>query len=119
MACYGHAGDGNLHPLVLYDARVPGEEARAEHVASEILRVCIKYGGSITGEHGVGLDKAMYLGELFNDDDLETMNFVRCAFDPERSLNPGKVFPTPRLCGDRPGPFVMSQLERSDVAGRG
>jgi glycolate oxidase len=114
-----HAGDGNLHPLVLYDARVPGEEARAEHVASEILRVCIKYGGSITGEHGVGLDKAAYLGELFNDDDLETMNYVRCAFDPERLLNPGKVFPTPRLCGDRPGPFVLSPLERSDVAGRG
>jgi glycolate oxidase len=114
-----HAGDGNLHPLVLYDARIPGEEARAEHVAGEILRVCIKYGGSITGEHGVGLDKAAYLGELFSDADLETMNFARCAFDPERALNPGKVFPTPRLCGDRPGPFVLSALEHSDTAGRG
>ena len=114
-----HAGDGNLHPLVLYDARVAGEEARAEHVAGEILRVCIKYGGSITGEHGVGLDKAVFMTELFSDDDLETMNFVRCAFDPQRSLNPGKVFPTPRLCGDRPGPFVLSAHERSDAAGRG
>lgn len=114
-----HAGDGNLHPLVLYDARVPGEEQRAEHVASEILRVCIRYGGSITGEHGVGLDKAPYMAELFNESDLETMNLVRCAFDPGGRLNPGKVFPTPRLCGDRPGPFVMSSLERLDLAGRG
>jgi glycolate oxidase len=114
-----HAGDGNLHPLVLFDARVAGEEAAAERVAGEILRVCIKYGGSITGEHGVGLDKAPYLGELFGEDDLETMNFVRCAFDPERSLNPGKVFPTPRLCGDRPGPFSLTPLERSGAAGRG
>ena len=87
-----HAGDGNLHPLVLYDARVPGEEERAEHVASEILRVCIRYGGSITGEHGVGLDKAPYMGELFNDSDLQTMNYVRCAFDPTRLLNPARCF---------------------------
>ncbi len=114
-----HAGDGNLHPLVLYDARVADEEARAEHVAGGILRICIKYGGSITGEHGVGLDKAKYMGELFSDDDLETMNFVRCAFDPERTLNPGKVFPTPRLCGDRPGPFTLTTHESSGAAGRG
>ncbi len=114
-----HAGDGNLHPLVLYDARIEGEEARAEHVAGEILRICIRYGGSITGEHGVGLDKAVYMSELFTDDDLETMNYVRCAFDPQRALNPGKVFPTPRLCGDRPGPFALSVLERGGIAGRG
>jgi glycolate oxidase len=114
-----HAGDGNLHPLVLYDARVPGEEHHAELVAGEILRICIKYGGSITGEHGVGADKAVYLGELFNDDDLESMNFVRCAFDPERSFNPNKVFPTPRLCGDRPGKYVPHASEGADQAGRG
>jgi len=114
-----HAGDGNLHPLVLYDARISGEEARAEHLGGEILRVCIKYGGSITGEHGVGLDKAPYMSELFSDDDLETMNLARCAFDPQRLLNPGKVFPAPRLCGERPGPFVLSSLERSELAGRG
>ena len=114
-----HAGDGNLHPLVLYDARVPGEEHHAELVAGEILRICIKYGGSITGEHGVGADKAMYLGELFNDDDLESMNFVRCAFDPERTFNPNKVFPTPRLCGDRPGTYVPHATEGADRAGRG
>ncbi len=114
-----HAGDGNLHPLVLYDARIPGEEERAEHLGGDILRVCIKYGGSITGEHGVGHDKAAYMGELFTDDDLETMNYIRCAFDPKRSLNPGKVFPTPRLCGDRPGVFVPTEYELSGAAGRG
>src|SRR5579875_1094477 len=68
-----HAGDGNLHPLVLYDARVPGQEHEAERVAGEILRVCLRYGGSVTGEHGVGHDKACYLGEQFGADDLETM----------------------------------------------
>ena len=114
-----HAGDGNLHPLVLYDARVPGEERHAEVVAGEILRICIKYGGSITGEHGVGADKAVYLGELFNDDDLESMNSIRCAFDPDRSFNPNKVFPTPRLCGDRPGTYVPHASEQADSAGRG
>ncbi len=114
-----HAGDGNLHPLVLYDARVPGEVHHAEVVAGEILRICIKYGGSITGEHGVGADKAVYLGELFTDDDLESMNFVRCAFDPDRSFNPNKVFPTPRLCGDRPGTYVPHASEQAESAGRG
>jgi glycolate oxidase len=114
-----HAGDGNLHPLVLYDARVPGEEHRAEVVAGEILRICIRHGGSITGEHGVGADKAAYLGELFDDDDLDAMNAIRCAFDPERSFNPNKVFPTPRLCGDRPGTYVPHAAEESDRAGRG
>jgi glycolate oxidase len=114
-----HAGDGNLHPLVLYDARIAGQEHRAEIVAGEILRICIKYGGSITGEHGVGADKAVYLGELFGDADLESMNYVRCAFDPERTFNPNKVFPTPRLCGDRPGRYVPHATEHADVAGRG
>jgi glycolate oxidase len=114
-----HAGDGNLHPLVLYDARVPGEEHRAEKVAGEILQICIRYGGSITGEHGVGVDKAVYMGELFSDADLETMNYVRCAFDPERALNPNKVFPTPRLCGDVPGRYVRHDAETAGAAGRG
>jgi len=114
-----HAGDGNLHPLVLYDARIPGQEHRAEIVAGEILRICIKYGGSITGEHGVGADKALYLGELFGDADLESMNYVRCAFDPDRTFNPNKVFPTPRLCGDRPGRYVPHATEHADMAGRG
>jgi glycolate oxidase len=114
-----HAGDGNLHPLVLYDVRVPGELERAERVAGNILKLCIRYGGSITGEHGVGADKASYMGDLFADADLETMNYVRCAFDPERAFNPGKVFPTPRLCGDIPGPYRAHPSEVAGTADRG
>jgi glycolate oxidase len=114
-----HAGDGNLHPLVLYDGAVPGEEARAEAVAGEILRVCLRYGGSVTGEHGVGRDKACYLGEQFSADDLATMQFVRTAFDPRGLFNPDKMFPTPRLCGDLPGRYVPHALERSGVIARG
>jgi glycolate oxidase len=114
-----HAGDGNLHPLVLYDARVAGEEHKAERVAGDILRVCLKYGGSVTGEHGVGHDKACYLGEQFSPDDLATMQLVRGAFDPYAVFNPEKVFPTPRLCGDKPGVYVPHAAESSGQAGRG
>jgi glycolate oxidase len=114
-----HAGDGNLHPLVLYDGRVAGEEAKAEHVGGEILRVCLKYGGSVTGEHGVGHDKACYLGEQFSEADLATMKLVRAAFDPHGILNPDKVFPSPRLCGDKPGVYVAHPIELSGQAGRG
>jgi glycolate oxidase len=98
-----HAGDGNLHPLVLFDDSVPGESERAEEVSGAILDLCIEYGGSITGEHGVGADKARYMPRMFDEDDLDTMQLVRCAFDPDSISNPGKVFPTPRLCGERPG----------------
>jgi glycolate oxidase len=114
-----HAGDGNLHPLVLYDAAIPGQEELAEHTAGEILKVCVRHGGSITGEHGVGADKAVYMTEMFSDDDLGTMNFMRCAFDPEMRFNPGKVFPTPRLCGDKPGKYVPHATETAGLAGRG
>lgn len=114
-----HAGDGNLHPLVLYDARIEGQEHDAERVGGEILRICLRYGGSITGEHGVGADKAVYLGEQFGEDDLDAMNAVRCTFDPDRVFNPGKVFPTPRLCGDRPGPYRPHDAEIAGDAGRG
>src|SRR5262249_46754404 len=100
-----HAGDGNLHPLVLYDGAVPGQEELGEKTGGEILKVCVAAGGSITGEHGVGADKAPYMSDMFSDADLGTMNLVRCAFDPEVRFNPGKVFPTPRLCGDRPGKY--------------
>jgi glycolate oxidase len=113
-----HAGDGNLHPLVLYDARVPGQEALAERVAGDILRICLRYGGSVTGEHGVGRDKACYLGEQFSADDLATMQRVRAAFDPHAIFNPDKVFPTPRLCGDLPGPYRAHPVELEGV-GRG
>jgi len=114
-----HAGDGNLHPLVLYDGRVEGEEKRAEHVAGEILRVCLRYGGSVTGEHGVGHDKACYLGEQFSGDDLATMKLVRSAFDEAGVLNPEKMFPTPRLCGDSPGAYLAHPIEITGQAGRG
>ena len=113
-----HAGDGNLHPLVLYDARVPGQERLAEEMGGEILRICLRVGGSITGEHGVGADKAIYMGEMFGEADLDTMGRVRCAFDPDALLNPGKVFPTPRLCGDRPGPYVPHASELAGEATR-
>jgi glycolate oxidase len=114
-----HAGDGNLHPLVLYDARIEGQERIAEEVAGEILRVCLRYGGSVTGEHGVGHDKACYLGEQFSADDLATMQLVRTAFDPNQRFNPEKMFPTPRLCGDKPGAYVAHATETSGQAGRG
>ncbi|MBA2768018.1 MAG: FAD-binding protein [Sporichthyaceae bacterium] len=98
-----HAGDGNLHPLVLFDDAVPGQAEQAEEVSGAILDLCIEYGGSITGEHGVGMDKAKYMPRMYTEDDLDTMQMLRCAFDPHHLSNPGKVFPTPRLCGEVPG----------------
>ena len=98
-----HAGDGNLHPLVLFDESVPGQGEEAEKVSGAILDLCIGAGGSITGEHGVGIDKSAYMPRMFTDDDLDTMQMVRCAFDPDNISNPGKIFPTPRLCGEVPG----------------
>ncbi len=98
-----HAGDGNLHPLVLFDDANPGEADRAEEVSGGILDLCLSHGGSITGEHGVGADKAKHMPKMFTAEDLNTMQKVRCAFDPQGIANPGKVFPTPRLCGEVPG----------------
>lgn len=98
-----HAGDGNLHPLVLYDDSVEGEGEQAELVSARILDLCIEHGGSITGEHGVGVDKAKHMPRMFTEEDLDTMQMVRCAFDPAGLCNPGKVYPTPRLCGEVPG----------------
>jgi glycolate oxidase len=95
-----HAGDGNLHPLVLFDAAVPGALEAAEHVSNTILERCVAHGGSITGEHGVGIEKAPHMARMFSDADLAAMNLLRCAFDPDGLANPGKVFPTPRLCGE-------------------
>ena len=103
MANVFHAGDGNLHPLVLYDDNVPGQAEAAEKVSGAILDACLEHGGSITGEHGVGVDKSRYMPKMFGADDLDTMQLVRCAFDPASLCNPGKIFPTPRLCGEVPG----------------
>ncbi|HZG97066.1 MAG TPA: FAD-linked oxidase C-terminal domain-containing protein [Nocardioidaceae bacterium] len=99
-----HAGDGNLHPLVLFDDAVAGQATDAEELAGAILELCIASGGSITGEHGVGAEKRMKMAVQFTPEDLNTMQLVRCAFDPHGIANPGKIFPTPRLCGERPGP---------------
>jgi glycolate oxidase len=113
-----HAGDGNLHPLVCYDAARPGEPERAEELAGLIVRACVEAGGSITGEHGVGVDKKAYMPAMFSEPDLETFQRLRCAFDPHGLANPGKVMPTPRLCGEVPGPYREHPLERAGVAAR-
>jgi glycolate oxidase len=113
-----HAGDGNLHPLVLYDGSIEGEPERAELLAGEILQACLEHGGSITGEHGVGFDKKRYMGDMFTGTDLEAMQLLRCAFDPEHRCNPGKIFPTPRLCGEVPGPYRQHPLEKAGLAER-
>jgi glycolate oxidase len=113
-----HAGDGNLHPLICYDERIPGQAQLAEDVAGEILAYCIEAGGSLTGEHGIGADKSVHMPKMFTADDLDTMQLVRCAFDPADLCNPGKVFPTPRLCGEVPGPYRQHPLEQAGVAER-
>ena len=98
-----HAGDGNLHPLVLFDDSSPEQSEAAEVLSGAILDECISRGGSITGEHGVGVDKSRYMPRMFRAEDLDTMQLLRCAFDPAGLCNPGKVFPTPRMCGEAPG----------------
>ena len=114
-----HAGDGNLHPLVLYDARARrAGGARPRSWAATSCASACGYGGSITGEHGVGAEKAAYMAEMFTEADLDTMGWVRCAFDPETRFNPGKVFPTPRLCGDCPGPYRPHPAELAGLAER-
>jgi glycolate oxidase len=113
-----HAGDGNLHPLVCYDASVEGEPERAEECAGEIVKACVAEGGSITGEHGVGVDKKSYMPQMFAEPDLAAFQRLRCAFDPDGRSNPGKVMPTPRLCGEVPGPYRQHPLEAAGVAER-
>jgi glycolate oxidase len=101
-----HAGDGNLHPLILYDPAQPGALEKVETLGGEILKLCVRAGGSISGEHGIGVDKRCYMPEMFSPTDLETMKKVRYAFDPQGRANPDKLFPTPRTCGEaaREGP---------------
>jgi len=113
-----HAGDGNLHPLVLYDRRIAGQERAAEKLSERILELCIEKGGSITGEHGVGEEKKHMMSKMFAEPDLETMQRVRCAFDPLHLSNPTKVFPRPRLCGETPGEYKAHPLETAGVAER-
>ena len=113
-----HAGDGNLHPLVLYDRRIAGQEQAAESLSYRILELCLAAGGSITGEHGVGEEKKRMMSKMFSEPDLDTMQRVRCAFDPLHLSNPTKVFPTPRLCGEKPGEYVAHPLETAGIAER-
>ncbi|MBO9603736.1 MAG: FAD-binding protein [Novosphingobium sp.] len=95
-----HAGDGNLHPLILYDANRPGELDRAEEFGNAILRLCVEVGGVLTGEHGVGVEKRDLMPEMFTEIDLQQQQRVKCAFDPELLLNPGKVFPRLHRCAE-------------------
>jgi glycolate oxidase len=95
-----HAGDGNLHPLILYDANQPGEIERAEAFGADILRLCVEVGGVLTGEHGVGVEKRDLMGTMFNETDLAHQERLKCAFDPDGLLNPGKVFPELHRCAE-------------------
>jgi glycolate oxidase len=95
-----HAGDGNLHPLVLYDANQPGELDRAESFGADILKLCVEVGGVLTGEHGVGVEKRDLMGVMFTEDDLKHQQRLKCAFDPDGLLNPGKVYPTLHRCAE-------------------
>jgi glycolate oxidase len=111
-----HAGDGNLHPMVLYDQAIPGQEEIALDLSYRILHLCVDRGGSITGEHGVGREKQQAMGYMFSEPDLETMQLVRHAFDPNNISNPDKVFPRPRFCGEKTGPYTPHPLEEAGIA---
>jgi len=113
-----HAGDGNLHPLICYDEGVEGNAKLAAEVGAEILTYCIEAGGSLTGEHGVGADKACQMPKMFSATDLDTMQLLRRAFDPKGICNPDKIFPTPRLCGEVPGPYRPHPTEKDGLAER-
>ena len=111
-----HAGDGNLHPLVLYDRSIPGQEEIAIDLSMRILHLCVDHGGSITGEHGVGREKQQAMGHMYSEPDLDTMQRVRRSFDPENIANPDKLFPRPRLCGEKTGRYEPHPLETAGVA---
>ena len=95
-----HAGDGNLHPLILYDADQPGQLEAAEAFGADILKLCVAVGGVLTGEHGVGVEKRDLMGEMFSETDLACQQRLKCAFDPDLLLNPGKVFPRLHRCAE-------------------
>lgn len=112
-----HAGDGNLHPLVLY-SEAEGQLEHAEELSRAIAELCVKYEGSLSGEHGIGTDKACSMPRMFTESDLAAMWQLRRAFDPEGLCNPGKLLPTPRLCGEKPGVYRAHTLEESGVIER-
>jgi glycolate oxidase len=106
-----HAGDGNLHPLILYDNAVPGALEKVEELGGEILKLCVRVGGSISGEHGIGADKKCFMPDMFSETDLETMQWVRQVFNPNNLANPGKIFPTPRTCGEAARTVSQKQFD--------
>ena len=110
-----HAGDGNLHPLILYDNSVPGAFETVEEIGGEILKLCVAAGGSLSGEHGIGADKNCYMPYMFNEIDLETMGYVRDAINTKGLANPGKVFPTPRSCGEAANAQKMQQYKDAEL----
>ncbi|MEO1093657.1 MAG: glycolate oxidase subunit GlcD [Cyanobacteria bacterium J06638_28] len=110
-----HAGDGNLHPLILYNNNIPGQLEAVEELGGDILKLCVKVGGSISGEHGIGADKRCYMPDMFSETDLETMQWVRSAWNPKGLANPTKLFPTPRTCGEAARqklPPALTDVER-------
>ena len=110
-----HAGDGNLHPLILYDLKKPGSLAQVEALGGEILKLCVQVGGSISGEHGIGADKRCSMSAMFTPTDIETMLWVRQALDPKGIANPDKIFPTPRTCGESARDYPDLHLNRTNL----
>jgi glycolate oxidase subunit GlcD len=113
-----HAGDGNLHPVLCFDSRYSDQIKRVKEAGRELMETCVRAGGSITGEHGVGLDKSEYLPLIFSDDDMEAMLRIRAAFDPTNLCNPGKIFPTSRSCGEPRPVRWKEEIVDQDVSSR-
>jgi glycolate oxidase len=114
-----HAGDGNLHPNILYDPRKPGEETRVVDAGAEIMKVCAEVGGSISGEHGIGLEKADFMPFIFSTADLALMQQIKTAFNPTNLCNPGKIFPTRKSCGEvGPVAYRPHAIEEKGLAQR-
>lgn len=109
-----HAGDGNLHPLILYDNSVPGQLEDVEELGGDILKLCVSVGGSLSGEHGIGADKRCYMPDMFSPVDLETMQQVRSAFNPKGLANPTKIFPTPKTCGEAAKAYQFKEFDNVD-----
>jgi len=110
-----HAGDGNLHPLILYDNSIPGAFETVEEIGGEILKLCVDAGGSLSGEHGIGADKNCYMPYMFDSNDLETMQYVRSALNPKGLANPNKIFPTPRSCGEAANARQVKQFKDAEL----
>ena len=110
-----HAGDGNLHPLIMYDNSVEGAFAEVEELGGEILKLCVAKGGSLSGEHGIGADKNCYMPYMYNEIDLETMGYIRDSFNPKGLANPGKLFPTPRSCGEIANAQKVAQIKDAQL----